>query len=113
MTSQTQKGGADIHGVLIAIICSLGALWALFAAANPGDAAMAGHSWLILGGFLFGLILLAGAYASGHYRNDESQYNENVIKAATIAALFWGVAGFLVGVIIAAQLGSALIEATR
>ena len=104
MTSETQKGGVDINGVLIAIICSLGALWALYAAAFPGDAAMGGHAWLILAGFLFGLIMLAGNYASGKYRNDPTQYNENVVKAATIAALFWGVAGFLVGVIIAAQL---------
>ncbi len=32
------------------------------------------------------------------------QYNDDVVKLFTLATIFWGIAGFLVGVLIAAQL---------
>jgi len=35
---------------------------------------------------------------------DMSQYNDDVIKAGVIASVFWGVVGFLVGLVIALQL---------
>nr|WP_325053212.1 cytochrome-c oxidase, cbb3-type subunit I [Maricaulis alexandrii] len=42
--------------------------------------------------------------AGGGVINDEREYNENLIKAGVIATMFWGIAGLLVGVIIALQL---------
>ena len=65
---------------------------------------MRGQSWLILGGFLTGIIMLVGTMAGGGVVNDEREYNENLIKAGVIATMFWGIAGLLVGVIIALQL---------
>ena len=105
MTSTTIQGrGVDASGVIVAIICALGAVWSLFAAAYAPDAAMKGQAWLILAGFLTGLVMLAGVYSGKGIETDPSRYQENVIKAGVIATMFWGVAGLLVGVIIAAQL---------
>ena len=59
------RSGMDINIAGVAVITILGALWALFAAAKAPDAAMQGQSWLILGGFLVGIILIVGAVARG------------------------------------------------
>ena len=104
------RSGMDINIAGVAVITILGALWALFAAAKAPDAAMQGQSWLILGGFLVGIILIVGAVARGGVINDEAEYNEDLVKAGVIASLFWGVAGLLVGVVIAFQLAFPLLN---
>ena len=105
-----QRSGFDINLAGVGLITILGALWALFAAAFAPDAAMKGQSWLILGGFLTGIFLVVGAAARGGVITDQSEYNEDIIKAGVIASLFWGVAGLLVGVIIAAQLAFPILN---
>ena len=65
---------------------------------------MRGQAWLLLGGFLTGIILIVGTIANGGVVNDEREYNENLVKAGAIATMFWGIAGLLVGVVIAFQL---------
>jgi cytochrome c oxidase cbb3-type subunit 1 len=104
------RSGLDFGTAGVTIIVVLGALWALFAAANAPDAAMQGQAWLILLGFIVGILLLVGSLASGGVFNDESEYNENVIKAGVIASMFWGIAGLLVGVIIASQLAFPILN---
>ena len=99
-----RRAGTDPSTAAVFIITTLGALWSLFAAAYAPDAAMRGQSWLILGGFLTGIIMLVGVIANGGVIDDEREYNENLIKAGVIATMFWGIAGLLVGVIIALQL---------
>ncbi len=105
-----QRSGFDINLAAVGLITILGALWALFAAAFAPDAAMKGQSWLILGGFLTGIFLLVGAAARGGVITDQSEYNEDIVKAGVIASLFWGAAGLLVGVIIAFQLAFPILN---
>ena len=76
-----QRSGFDINLAGVGLITILGALWALFAAAFAPDAAMKGQSWLILGGFLTGIFLVVGAAARGGVITDQSEYNEDIIKA--------------------------------
>jgi cytochrome c oxidase cbb3-type subunit 1 len=97
-----RKGGAE--GFLIALILIGVFFWSLYAVARGGDPLMEQQGWLIMAGSVIGLIMLVGAFSNGGPVNDESQYAEGVIKAGTIATMFWGIAGFLVGVIIALQL---------
>lgn len=105
-----QRSGFDTSLAGVGLITILGALWALFAAAFAPDAAMKGQSWLILGGFLTGIFLLVGAAARGGVITDQSEYNEDIVKAGVIASLFWGAAGLLVGVIIAFQLAFPILN---
>ncbi|MEC9249668.1 MAG: cytochrome-c oxidase, cbb3-type subunit I [Pseudomonadota bacterium] len=105
-----QRSGFDVNLAGVGLITILGALWALFAAAFAPDAAMKGQSWLILGGFLTGIFLLVGAAARGGVITDQSEYNEDIVKAGVIASLFWGAAGLLVGVIIAFQLAFPILN---
>ena len=99
-----QKTGFDSNAMIVTAICVLGALWSLIAAANGADALMRTHAWVIGIGFLVGLFGILGVYTRGGVENDPSEYNENIIKFGVVASMFWGVAGLLVGVIIAAQL---------
>ena len=55
-----KRAGSDPSTAIVLLITVLGAMWSLFAAAYAPDAAMKGQSWLILGGFLTGIILLIG-----------------------------------------------------
>lgn len=104
------RSGLDFSTAIVLLITILGALWALFAAAYAPDAAMKGQSWLILAGFLTGILLLVGSISSGGVETDEREYNENLIKAGVIASLFWAAAGLLVGVIIAFQLAFPILN---
>ena len=49
-------------------------------------------------------IWLLRRYADGIPADDVSPYANDVIKAGVIASMFWGIAGMLVGVVIALQL---------
>jgi cytochrome c oxidase cbb3-type subunit 1 len=98
------KTGFDVQAMIVMAICVIGALWSLVAAANGADAAIRVHAWVIGAGFLIGLFGMAGVYSGGGVDVDKTQYNEAIVKYGVIASMFWGVAGLLVGVIIAFQL---------
>ncbi|MEQ8267000.1 MAG: cytochrome-c oxidase, cbb3-type subunit I [Parvibaculum sp.] len=93
-----------VAGALIA-----GAFLSIVIAAKAQDVPMAVHAWLFAFSLAAGAMALwqrhFSALARGHQPADEDVgYNDGVVKAGTIATLFWGVAGFLVGVVIAFQL---------
>jgi cytochrome c oxidase cbb3-type subunit 1 len=54
--------------------------------------------------FLIGKAFDNGTLAGPNFRRDIAFYNDGVVKAGTIATVFWGIVGFLVGVVIAWQL---------
>ena len=56
---------------------------------------------LALAGLLAGGAVLKGAFGEGSSIVDKDSYNDGPVKVAAIAALFWGVAGFVVGDFIA------------
>ena len=98
------KTGFDASAMVVTALLGLGALWSLISAANGADAAIRTHAWVIGAGFLIGLFMMTRIYGDGGLEVDKTRYNENIVKAGVIASLFWGVAGLLVGVIIAFQL---------
>ncbi len=98
------KTGFDASAMVVTGLLGLGALWSLISAANGADAAIRTHAWVIGAGFLVGLFMMTRIYGDGGLEVDKTHYNENIVKAGVIASLFWGVAGLLVGVIIAFQL---------
>ncbi|MFC3301849.1 cytochrome-c oxidase, cbb3-type subunit I [Parvularcula lutaonensis] len=61
------------------------------------------HAFLFLAAFSAGLYALLLHLQSGT-RPDATAYNMGVVKAGVFASAFWGVAGFLVGTLIAWQL---------
>jgi cytochrome c oxidase cbb3-type subunit 1 len=55
-------------------------------------------------GFSISLLWMIRRYATGIPASDNEAYENDIVKFGVVAALFWGVAGMLVGVIIALQL---------
>ncbi|MEN9719285.1 MAG: cytochrome-c oxidase, cbb3-type subunit, partial [Pseudomonadota bacterium] len=90
--------------------------FAIFMFANAVDTGFAIHM------AIFGLAALAGlvisltktnyfAVAKGiRIGGDESKYDDDLIRAGVILTTFWGVVGFLVGLVIASQLAFPLLN---
>ncbi|MCH9765911.1 MAG: cytochrome-c oxidase, cbb3-type subunit I [Alphaproteobacteria bacterium] len=91
---------------LMAILAAIAlAILGITLGVGSPSAGMAFHGW----------VLAAASAAAAYYiltqinavsapRSDELVYNDGPIKFATLAAVFWGIAGFVVGDIIAWQL---------
>jgi cytochrome c oxidase cbb3-type subunit 1 len=110
-TTAPPEGGKSITlgEVTMIVVSLLGAAGALYIAANAYTAPYAFHM------VIFALAGFAGAIATiKRYKNrpavipqeidGKPNYNYGPVKFASIAAVFWGIAGFLVGLIIALEL---------
>ncbi|WP_135210533.1 cytochrome-c oxidase, cbb3-type subunit I [Vitreimonas flagellata] len=104
MSAAITKQEWRIDALAILAIVVLGAFYALWGAAHATDRAFAIQMWTALAAFIVGGVLLVGSVVNPNPADHGSRYENGVIKAGVIASMFWGVAGFLVGVIIAAQL---------
>ena len=100
-----ERSWSDVVSVIGLIF---GTVLGLFLAARATDSAIAFHAWIIVFSCIAGAIFVSkNAFyisAGTNPAPDQGSYNETVIKASVIAAMFWGVAGFLVGDLIAWQL---------
>uniref|UniRef100_UPI003F6F99FA cbb3-type cytochrome c oxidase subunit I n=1 Tax=Shinella sp. TaxID=1870904 RepID=UPI003F6F99FA len=91
------------------IVLAVGAFIALLGAAFAQDRLFEAHMWVLffvlLASTLFMVrrISFAPAVASKSSSGDDGYFDE-VIKYGVIATVFWGVVGFLVGVVVALQL---------
>ncbi len=81
------------------------ALAALILVSKAEDALFAAHAWLIVAACAVAIIYrLRNLDFSGKKADEEEKYFDSVVRAGVIATVFWGLAGFLIGVVIAAQL---------
>lgn len=91
------------------MLTGLGTLAAIVAAAMAQDSAFSQHMSvlaLVLGLATIVLLRMYDATPApvGHIKHDQTVYMDEVIRYGVIATTFWGVVGFLVGVVAAAQL---------
>lgn len=94
---------------LTTICLAVGIILALLIAGKTSSAAMQFHAFIIIIAFFAGIVAL---FNLGGRINDENQkpspsgvyYNNNIVKYGVIASCFWGIAGFLVGDILAWEL---------
>ncbi|MGA1342466.1 MAG: cytochrome-c oxidase, cbb3-type subunit I [Hyphomonas sp.] len=109
MGKLSERRHPDGWGISVASVSTLlGAvcLGVLIIAANAADPMMAAHGWIFFFLSVAGLLvtgLWAGARA-GKNPFDPAFYEDTIVKFGVAAAMFWGIAGFLVGLIIALQL---------
>jgi cytochrome c oxidase cbb3-type subunit 1 len=68
------------------------------------DPLMRIQAWTFMAGVGLALIHLVRRYAEGIPEDDKGAYANDIVKAGVIASMFWGIAGMLVGVVIALQL---------
>jgi cytochrome c oxidase cbb3-type subunit 1 len=75
-----------------------------FVASQTTDPLMAVQAWTFMAGIGIALAFLVKRYSDGIPTDDTGAYANDVVKAGVVASMFWGIAGMLVGVIIALQL---------
>ena len=100
---RTAMRGLGTDGLLIAVFLGVGIFYWLFILARAGDPLMSFHAYVFVLAFVLGLFGLV-VHATSPDDQDESAYQFGIVKAGVFASTFWGIAGFLVGVIIAFQL---------
>ncbi len=98
---QPEKG---LEPSIYLAICVALALASIFATAASPDPLFQLQGFIFTAGFTLGAAILLPKVFAGTYRPDTSIYMDGVIRAGVIATMFWGVAGMLVGLIIALQL---------
>jgi cytochrome c oxidase cbb3-type subunit 1 len=97
------KYGYELAAMLVASVL------ALLGAAFAKDPQFEMHAWILFATLVAGSIVLLRNMkfaAAGHPGavEDTSGYMDEVIKYGVIATIFWGIVGFLVGVVIALQM---------
>jgi cytochrome c oxidase cbb3-type subunit I len=104
MEVASRKGGGAALLDWVGLILTLGGIaLGAFIALNSHDPVMQFHAIVFAVFAALGAIYMARKAFSGT-DIDTSGYQDNVVKAAAIATVFWGVVGFLVGDLIAWQL---------
>jgi cytochrome c oxidase cbb3-type subunit I len=107
MTAAVSRSqGPDSSSILIGLILVGILVLAVAGAANAVDPAFRAHAWIFLGAAFTGIAALAIWHGDtmDKVRFDPAFYDDGIVKAGIAATMFWGVAGFLVGLIIALQL---------
>lgn len=98
------KKGSRVDILIVSLICALGLVWAISAAAFAHDIGMRVMAYVFAASFALGLFGIAFAKSKGKLAIDETRYDDELIKAGIFAATFWGIVGMTVGVTIASQL---------
>src|SRR4051794_19634395 len=97
MTQSAQLTRTGLMG-LVAVLM-------VFLAAKAHDTGFAIHAWIGFAAAAAYIVYVARSFPNGATNvPDTSGYFDGVIRAGAIATVFWGIAGFLVGVVIAFQL---------
>ena len=104
MTAETQQQASPANAVVLQILMGVLALGALLATAFSPDPLFRLQGWIFLSAFVIAGAVLTIGIANGQFQNDQTKYEDGVVRAGVIATLFWAAVGMLVGVVIASQL---------
>ncbi|PTM41787.1 cytochrome-c oxidase, cbb3-type subunit I [Bosea sp. 124] len=103
----------EVAGILLAAVAFLGLL---LIAAMTDHPAYAFHAFVGMAAALASIFLIAnrcfkpGAVPAPQEIDGRPNYNMDPVKFGTIASMFWGIAGFTVGLIIALQLAFPILN---
>jgi cytochrome c oxidase cbb3-type subunit I len=107
MSNSTEARGAAPTTLLLGLLLALAGIMGLFLVANARDAAIAFHGYLFVAFCGLGIFWMIKSHYDGvatTLADDGTRYSDGVIRAGTIASLFWGIVGFLAGLTVALQL---------
>src|SRR5262245_43519918 len=85
-------------------VLGLVSLFLVVLAAKAHDTGFATHAWIAFVAMAIYIGYLARQFPTARPLDPPTGYLDSVIKAGAIATVFWGLAGFLLGVVIALQL---------
>jgi cytochrome c oxidase cbb3-type subunit 1 len=101
-SSEQQRVRLDLFAVPALFIFFL--FLALAVAVKTTDHLMSIQAVTFMVGFGLAMLWMIRRYAAGIPAEDNATYDNDIVKAGVIASMFWGIAGMLVGVVIALQL---------
>jgi cytochrome c oxidase cbb3-type subunit 1 len=90
--------------MIIPVLMALGFFTAIYVAAQSPDWRMVAQAWTFMAAVAALGVWYIRRYADGIPEDDTSTYANGVVRAGMIASMFWGLAGMLVGIVIALQL---------
>ena len=104
--STLQKRGMDTSIVLVAALLGVFAILGVFIAGNATDGLMEIHATVFYAAIAIWLVCIGLWAGKLGDKNpfDETKYEDTLVKCGIFAAMFWAVAGLLVGLVIALQL---------
>jgi len=85
-------------------LLSVGVLIGLVAAGRGHDGLFQAHGWVVVAFCAVGLGILFTRADKAGLAAKEDRYFDGVVRAGVLATVFWGMTGFLVGLVIALQL---------
>ncbi|WP_321394431.1 cytochrome-c oxidase, cbb3-type subunit I [Emcibacter sp.] len=109
-THPTPPAVSSLAQWLTSLGLGIGAIIALLIAAQTTSTPFQIHAFIMLAAFILGIVAVFNlGFGKGNKVKAEPSpagvfYNDSIIKAGVIASIFWGIAGFLAGDIIAWQL---------
>ncbi len=101
-SSEQQKVRLDLFAVPALFVFLL--FLALTVSVKTADHLMSIQAATFMVGFGLAILWMVRRYAEGIPAEDNAPYDNDIVKAGVIASMFWGIAGLLVGLIIALQL---------
>ena len=101
-SSEQQKVRLDLFAVPAVFVFLL--FLALTVSVKTADHLMSIQAATFMVGFGLAILWMVRRYAEGIPAEDNAPYDNDIVKAGVIASMFWGIAGLLVGLIIALQL---------
>ena len=103
---ETRKPGFSISILTVGATVALFLVLALLMAAGAKDPLMGIQAWTFVGlaGLFISAMVIWGGKLNKRNPFDPSVYENAIVKWGVFAAMFWGIAGLLVGVVIALQL---------
>jgi cytochrome c oxidase cbb3-type subunit 1 len=104
MQDVIEKPSNGAAAVTVGLLLLITAVAAVAGAALTHDGMFRIHMYLLLAGMVAGLVALAVSAGAPKNGAAATRYNDEIIKAGVFASMFWGLAGLLVGVVIALQL---------
>ncbi len=104
MGRQNSVSATDYAPIGVGAIAATGIALTIWGASRTHDPAFAIQMYTAMACFVLWLLGLVRQYATPEADVVRGPYEDGIVKAGVIASMFWGIAGLLVGVIIALQL---------
>jgi cytochrome c oxidase cbb3-type subunit I len=104
MNARQEVSDVGYAPLAIGMVLIVGVALTIWGAARTHDGPFAIQMYTAMGAFLLGIFALVRAYITPNPNARMTRYEDGIVKAGVIASTFWGIAGLLVGVIIALQL---------
>jgi cytochrome c oxidase cbb3-type subunit I len=106
MNTRQKVSDVGYAPLAVGLVLAVGIALTVWGVARTRDGPFAVQMYTAMAAFILGLFALVRAYITPNPNTVMTRYEDGIVKAGVIASTFWGIAGLLVGVIIASTFQS-------